>query len=467
MFDLVASTTARQTLAVVSVLLSVAGCAMPSRPAAEHPEQSVNPQVAPKGPLTAQAARFGPGLIVVRYRDDGHDITATGALGPGVESVAAPKAERGAGPAIEQAPPIVRLAPSPQPPADRVLEEYAPVALFGAPDWRRLVREVEAAVTQQDGLAGTVLDVAQEKEVILFRDELGEFRSVPIEYKPADLPVARTVTLDDLLGYALPILDGWLAERGSRARHVLLDTGDTVEPGYAFVLIDLEARRGWFLRALGRDAASKGTAEARAEVALHAVVGQVRSGVGRPVSSVARFFALASATTFDTLHASSLAMGSGKSVSPLSDGPGMDSTAWERELDALTGTAQTRGTIRYLVDGAQFFPRLIEAIQAAERSIDIRLYIFDNDDYALKIADLLKYRSRKVRVRVLLDGLGTFGAAGALPAYTPDYFSGGPSIVSYLREGSEISVRLVQNPWLQGDHTKAIIVDDGPRSSAA
>jgi cardiolipin synthase len=65
-------------------------------------------------------------------------------------------------------------------------------------------------------------------------------------------------------------------------------------------------------------------------------------------------------------------------------------------------------------------------------------------------------------VRILLDGLGTFGAGGALPGYIPDYFAGGPSIVSYLREGSNISVRLVQNPWLQGDHTKTIIIDDGP-----
>ena len=449
---------------VMPIALAVAtGCAVPSTPTAEHPEENVAAEVVANEPLTAEAAWFGPEIIVVRYRDGAHDTYASGALGQSVQSAAAPSpTDRAISHAVEQPPPIVRLVPVAQPPDDLALKDQASVALFRAADWHRLVREVETAVTQQDGFAGTVLDVAQEKEVFLYRDELGEFRSVPIEYKPPDVPVARTVTLDDLLDYALPILGGWLQERGSSARQVLLDTGDTTEPAYAFVLIDLDARRGWFLRPARRHATAKGTAEAKAQAALHAVIGQVRSVIGRPVSSVARLFTLASATTFDTLHMSSLAIGGHEPIPPLSDGPGMDRDAWERELDTLTGTVAARGTLRYLVDGAQFFPRLIQAIHEAEQSIDLRLYIFDNDDYALKIADLLKYRSRKVRVRVLLDALGTFGAAGALPGYTPDYFRGGPSIVNYLREGSDISVRLNQNPWLQGDHTKAIIIDDGP-----
>ena len=412
-------------------------------------------------PLTAEAGWFGQGKVIVRYRDGGRSVFASGVLAHSVQS-AASSADRAAKRATEQPPPIVRLVPTSHPPVETELEDLAPVAIFAAGHWGRLVRAVESEVTQKDGFGGTVLDVAQEKEVFLYRDELGAFRSVPIEYKPSDVPVARTVTLDELLDRALPILNQWVQASGSAARQVLLDTGDTGDPAYAFVLIDMDAQRGWFLRPVQRDATGKQTAEAKARAALHAVVGQVRSVIGRPVSSVGRLFTLASATAFDTLQLNSIGMLSAQPVPPLSGASGMDLDVWERELDTLTGTTPSPGEVRYLVDGARFFPTLIDAIDAAERSIDLRLYIFDNDDYALKIADLLKYRSRKLRVRVLLDGLGTLGAAGASPGYTPDYFHGGPSIVSYLRERSDISVRVIQNPWLQGDHTKAIIIDDGP-----
>ena len=55
-------------------------------------------------------------------------------------------------------------------------------------------------------------------------------------------------------------------------------------------------------------------------------------------------------------------------------------------------------------------------------AVEIRLYIFDSDDYALRIADLLKQRSREIRVRVLLDDLGSMGA-GHVPSESP-YYSG-------------------------------------------
>jgi cardiolipin synthase len=93
----------------------------------------------------------------------------------------------------------------------------------------------------------------------------------------------------------------------------------------------------------------------------------------------------------------------------------------------------------------------------------VRLYIFDNDPYALQIADLLKERSKTIQVQVLLDELGTIAAAsaiGRLPyAGGYPYASAPGSIVDYLREGSAVRVRTVSNPWLTSDHTKAIIID--------
>ena len=43
----------------------------------------------------------------------------------------------------------------------------------------------------------------------------------------------------------------------------------------------------------------------------------------------------------------------------------------------------------------------METIENAEKSIDIRTFIFDNDDFAVAMADELKERAEDVRVRVM------------------------------------------------------------------
>jgi cardiolipin synthase len=146
---------------------------------------------------------------------------------------------------------------------------------------------------------------------------------------------------------------------------------------------------------------------------------------------------------------------------PLVGGRGMDPVAWERQLDELVGTERYRGNMKPLIDGEAFFTSLVQAIQDARESVDIRLYIFDSDDYALRIADLLKQRSREIRVRVLVDRIGTL-TAGLVPSASPYYGSGRKppiSIADYLRAESNIEVRAVDNPWLTSDHTKVIVVD--------
>jgi cardiolipin synthase len=88
----------------------------------------------------------------------------------------------------------------------------------------------------------------------------------------------------------------------------------------------------------------------------------------------------------------------------------------------------------------------------------VRLFIFDNDDYAMRIADLLKRRSKEIRVRVLIDALGTLGAGQGAPEGAATG-TGGFAIARYLRSGSEVEVRETPNPWLVSDHTKTILMD--------
>jgi cardiolipin synthase len=88
-------------------------------------------------------------------------------------------------------------------------------------------------------------------------------------------------------------------------------------------------------------------------------------------------------------------------------------------------------------------------------------YCFTSDnDYALRIADLLRKRSHEIRVRVLVDRIGTL-AAGHMPGDSPYISRIEPqqSILSYLRGDSNVEVRMVDNPWLTSDHTKVIVID--------
>ncbi len=184
----------------------------------------------------------------------------------------------------------------------------------------------------------------------------------------------------------------------------------------------------------------------------------VSKPAARPLSSLHRLAAFVTNTTFDTLDPDSIFPTGRGSVPPSLQKRGMDLAAWEEQLDELTGRAPSKGTIRFLVDGEAFFSRLIDTVEGAGRSVDIRTYIFDNDDYATAIADLLKRRSKDVKVRVLMDGLGSL-IAGATPASAPPDGTRTGWIADYLERDSDIDVRMQSNPWLAGDHTKTIVVD--------
>ena len=138
----------------------------------------------------------------------------------------------------------------------------------------------------------------------------------------------------------------------------------------------------------------------------------------------------------------------------------MDLVAWEQELDALTGRTASRGQLSYLVGGEAFFTRFIDAVVAAQDSIHLRTYIFDNDDYANKIGNLLKRRSNEgVDVKLLLDGLGTIISTAETQDTLPSDWQGNESVRRFLETDSNINVRQADNPWFSGDHVKTIVID--------
>ena len=64
--------------------------------------------------------------------------------------------------------------------------------------------------------------------------------------------------------------------------------------------------------------------------------------------------------------------------------------------------------LRLLQSGSEFFPALIAAIEAAHTEVHLETYIFNADPTAGAVRDaLIRAAQRRVRVRVLIDGVGS------------------------------------------------------------
>jgi len=341
-----------------------------------------------------------------------------------------------------------------------------PVA--GVALWRDFRDRLFASVTPQKPGKGIVVEFLKQEELFFYYDEQGLLQSVPLHDKPAELSTDNTFKFSELLSDATPLLSEYIIATNETGAALLFNTGDTADYGYPFIYANHKTGQVIFLRRMSTgpeaptdDMTGDTTDTSRLPQGLaHTTRSHVETFIRQPIGSVARLFILVSHKVVDTVTPKSVIVLQAQPIPPVSDSKPMDPEAWELELSELAYSPLSQGSIEYLVDGENFFPRLIDAIQSAEESIDIRLYIFDNDDYALKIANLLKQRSKEIRVRVLIDGLGTISAASAQSASTPEEYEAPPKIVRYLESDSDVDVRIALNPWMTGDHTKTILIDN-------
>ena len=328
-------------------------------------------------------------------------------------------------------------------------------------DWAALIYELSRDVTPGKSNHGVILDILRQEELFLYRNEAGEILSVPVLFKPENMEAVDLISLTAVLVEGAAHVRKQLADMQISSSYVLYNTGDYLVKGYPFVFMDLDSGAVHYIRLKG--AASPvvtGSPLNIVPASAAALAGQLKSYIGQPIRSVTRLVTSVGTTAVDTFTPTPQWLLENTPVPPVSNNPGMNLQEWEEQLDTILGSPATYGQLRFLIDGESFFPRLIEAINRARKSLLMRLYIFDNDDYAVKIADFLKKRSNDISIKILLDGLGTVGAAYAEPAYMPENSRGWRgSITAYLREQSNINLRVVANPWLQGDHTKTIIVD--------
>ena len=319
-------------------------------------------------------------------------------------------------------------------------------------EWNAIVRQVMTELAPS-GADEAALTLVQGDEIVFYLTPERELRVQRHEDKPAGRHVTRSVSEAEFAGRA----DELLRARFPDHDLVLFQAGDG-DGEFSFVLFDLVRRQSVLIAAPPVAPGGSFSNLMRTLVRVPDTLilrGQVLGVLTRPVSSAARLAWLATQTAVTIAPPVHVASGTPPPVTPR---PGMNLEAWERELDGMSLPHRYLGTIGPLIDGEAFFTSFVQALQDARESVSIRLFIFDNDDYAVRIADLLKRRSEDVRVRILIDGFGTLGAGQGAPegaASRPSF-----SIARYLRADSRVQVRETPNTWLVSDHTKTIIVDD-------
>lgn len=340
--------------------------------------------------------------------------------------------------------------------------ELQALPVAGVALWREFRDRLFASITPQEPGTGVVVEFLKQEELFYYFDEHGLLHSVALHNKPAELSTKDTFKFSELLTDATPMLSEYIiAARGAGAPALLFNTGDTADYGYPFIYANHNSGQVVFLRRMPENPECRDpTGTMLPHGMVHITRSHIECFLRQPIGSVARLFSLVSHKLVDTATPKSVVVLKAQPIPPVSDNKPMDLEAWELELSELAYSPLSQGSIEYLVDGEDFFPRLVDAIQSAEESIDIRLYIFDNDDYALKIANLLKQRSKDIKVRVLIDGLGTISAASAKSVSMPEEYEPPPKIIRYLESDSNVDVRTVLNPWLTGDHTKTILIDN-------
>ena len=327
-------------------------------------------------------------------------------------------------------------------------------------DWQVFRDSVIRSILPGEPHEGIVLHFFAD-DYFLYFDERGQFLSVPLTEKPADYRIADRVSFGDFLERGIPALETFLQSREIDAHRVVFNTGDTGSYSLPFFYVNLDMRIAAFARLepLQREVGA-GPIVPIVQTAAHLTRSHSSALLLRPISSVYRLFFVAKGAVEETVRPDWLVALEETPIGAIYQGPGMNLEDWEQRLDDLTGRPTSRGTIEYLVDGEAFFPRLIDSITNANSSIDLRTYIFDNDDYAERIGELLKRRSREgIDVRLLFDGFGTILSTVEEQETLPENWKGTSSVRAFLERDSNIEVRQTPNPWFTGDHVKTIVID--------
>ncbi|MGO8699962.1 MAG: phospholipase D-like domain-containing protein [Limisphaerales bacterium] len=326
------------------------------------------------------------------------------------------------------------------------------LAVHGIKQWQSLMDNVFARLAPAEPNHAVLL-LLRNRDLAVFHEPGGKRRVLKQEEMPPEVTVDGVCNAAGFAERALQFLESDPSFKGQT--QFLFVTGE--DP--AFVLLDARERLIVFLD-YPADPDTEPVPVSFAARALNSLV--IRSlavtAIKNPVTLVCR--GLWHLGTSGTTAINSMGENPTGPPPPLANGPPMDLAQWEKQLDKIVSARRQKGRVDLLIDGEKFFPAFVQSVLNATRSVDVLVFIFDTDDYAVEMADLLKRRSALIKVKVLLDDMGSLFSAQADPASPlPAGFQRPSSIKSYLKGGSRVRVRASANPWLTVDHRKCIIID--------
>ena len=350
---------------------------------------------------------------------------------------------------------------------DDAIGRAEPVRHLDRYHWGAFIERIEKTLVSRIRPGTGILVNIRDEELFFYRRHDGSTAECPLMEKPADIRLVENHRIEAMTGLIFLFLTDYLEPIGISDRYLVMATGETGPYARPFVFVNRNDQQLHFLSLEPYTFGSMPSMPLAntGKAGWHFVRSYYLELINRPISSLSRLGFFLFDTVWDATRGvwiSSFCFPDLEAgdIPPLRQGGSMDRERWEDRLDGIVGAdTRTSGRIELLIGGDHFFPRLIDAVIDADQSVKMRTYIFDRDDYAVRLADLLKRRSQKVDVQVMIDGLGTLmaqnKAAGSMP---PDH-QAPMGITRYLTDGSRVRLVSLTNPWFTGDHTKTTIID--------
>lgn len=339
--------------------------------------------------------------------------------------------------------------------------------LWGA---RREVRVLSALESMElfDGVLETLTPAGRGRGLyfqtalgdgVVYRDAAGRLVGVHFEDCPADVVLERRYGIAEFADVLAVRVRGELSARHpgeSRFLFAMPEQAGSVR----FLVLDLENQYVIALSLPGTGEDPRGGPRIGRFAGFAALLFQSHgmAFLKNPVSSVGRMINQTSQVGLSFIRPL-LRLPSG-APGPLHPGPDMDLEAWEAWLDGHTSTVREPGRVKFHINGEQFFPAFEAAVRAARHHVRIQICIFDRDDVAVGVADLLRERSRDVEVRVIYDQMTSL-ASGMSPPRSPmtEGFVAPRSIHSRLLQDGKVAVRPFLNPFFVVNHQKVLLID--------
>lgn len=331
--------------------------------------------------------------------------------------------------------------------------------VVGREIWSNLVETTLQQLTPSVPWQGAYFQFLSQ-ERILYRDDSQRIRAVRVEQKPARVEIVRSNSPHEWGALLADVLSKIPKhEAGQNRLFLLTDHLEGRPPRFMMIDADRKICTFLFLRSSGDNPDGGFKVDSRLRFLTSLVIESHGIAILKnPVSSASRLL-----NTVFQLVAGFLEvrlMTSQVVLPELGTQSCMDLADWEQWLNRRTGRQPDQGSVTFLINGEEFFPAFTRRLEAARQEAHLRICIFDNDDVAVEMADLLKQRSSNIQVQVLVDLLSTQASQQAQPE-TPmrEGFVPPRSMHEYLQQGSQVKVRSALNPWFVSDHTKVLTID--------